>query len=140
MTELKFGLGLRKFNLNGQVEVFFNDTDADFVERLFNIFYGLDEKQSYYEKRVEKMADNKEIFAFMRELDGEIRGAIDDLFNEDVCKPLFGTMNVFALADGLPLWANLMLAVIDQVDTAFAREQKATNPRIQKYTAKWQRK
>ena len=129
MTELNFGLGLRKFNINGQVEVFFNDTDADFVERLFNIFYGLDEKQGYYEKRVEKMADNKEIFAFMREIDGEIRSAIDALFNAEVCKPLFGT-----------IWANLMLAVIEQVDTAFAREQKATNPRIQKYTAKWQRK
>ena len=32
---------------------------------------------------------------------------------------------------------NLMLAIMDEVDTTFAREQKATNPRIQKYTKKY---
>lgn len=140
MTELSFDLGLRSFNINGKVEVLFNDTDADFVERLFSIFFKLDDKQGYYEKRVETIADNKESFAFMREVDGEIRDDLNALFGKDVCTPLFGTMNTFALANGLPLWANLMLVVIDQVDTAFAREQKALNPRIQKYTAKWQKK
>ena len=48
-------------------------------------------------------------------------------------------MNVYALADGLPVWCNLMLAVIDQIDTTFSREQKRTNPRIAKYTDRWKK-
>ena len=140
MTELNFNTGKRVFNLNGAVEVSFNDTDAAFVEGLYNTFFRLDEKQERYKSRVEKMADKKEIFSLMRELDDEIREEINDLFEQDVCTPLFGRMNVFALADGLPLWANLMLAIMEQVDTGFAREQKAMNPRVQKYTSKWQRK
>ena len=32
-----------------------------------------------------------------------------------------------------------MLAVMDQIDTTFAREQKLTNPRIAKYTAKYKK-
>ena len=49
----------------------------------------------------------------------------------------FNTPNVYAMADGLPVWCNLLFAIMDEIDTSFAREQKATNPRIQKYTAKY---
>ena len=66
-----------------------------------------------------------------------MRDMIDGLFAKPVCADLFGTMNVYALADGLPVWCNLMLAVIDQIDTSFAAEQKKTNPRIAKYTDRW---
>lgn len=140
MTELNFNTGKRSFNINGVVEVSFNDTDASFVEKLYNVFEGLDAKQERYRSRAERTADKKEIFAVMRDMDREIKDDINNLFEKDVCSPLFGDMNVFALADGLPLWANLMLAIMEQVDSAFAREQNATNPRVQKYTAKWQRK
>lgn len=54
-----------------------------------------------------------------------------------VAQTRVGKMNVYALSDGLPVWVNLMLAVMDEIDTAFAREQKQTNPRIAKYTAKY---
>ena len=52
---------------------------------------------------------------------------------------LFGGMNVYALANGLPVWCNLMLAVMDEIDSSFAREQKATNPKLQKYLNKYQK-
>ena len=39
----------------------------------------------------------------------------------------------------LDVWTNFLLALMDETDSAFAREQKATNPRIQKYTAKYRR-
>ena len=45
----------------------------------------------------------------------------------------------YAMADGLHVWTNFLLALMDETDSAFAREQKATNPRIQKYTAKYRR-
>ena len=70
-----------------------------------------------------------------------MRELIDSVFDgTPVCTLLFGSMNVYAMASGLPVWANLMLAIMDEVDTAFAREQKATNPRVQKYMAKYRKK
>jgi hypothetical protein len=137
--ELQFDTGLVSYRLNGVCEIAFNPTDAAFVERLYDTFMALDKKQESYEERVSKMADKREVFAFLRERDAEMRQLIDDLFAAPVSGAVFGEMNVYALASGLPVWANLLLAVMDEVDTAFSREQKATNPRVQKYLAKYHR-
>lgn len=139
MKELNFDTGLVSYDLNGKVEVTFNPSDSNFVERLYSAFEGLDKKQEGYKATIEKMADKKEIFEFARERDAEMREIIDGLFCVPVSEALFGGMNVYALANGLPVWCNLMLAVMDEVDSTYAREQKATNPRIAKYTAKYQK-
>ena len=109
------------------------------MERLFHTFDALDQKQEAYKAEVERTADKREIFDVARRRDAEMRAMIDEVMGQPVCETLFGGMNVYAMADGLPVWANLLLAVMDEVDTTFAREQKATNPRIQKYTAKYHR-
>ena len=137
MKELSFATGLVTYDLNGAAQVTFNPTDSAFVERLFNTFDALDKKQEAYKAEVEKVADKREIFDIARRRDAEMRSMIDETMGQPVCEALFGGMNVYAMADGLPVWANLLLAVMDEVDTSFAREQKATNPRIQKYTAKY---
>lgn len=137
MSELNFETGLVTYNLNGVCEVRFNPTDSDFVERLFNAFDTLDKKQDRYKEEIDKISDKKEVFQIARERDAEMRGIIDGLFDAPVCDALFGKMNVYAVADGLPVWCNLMLAVMDEIDTTFSREQKRTNPRVAKYTAKY---
>lgn len=140
MKELNFDSGLVTYLLNGKCEVSFNPTDSNFVERLYNAFEDLDKKQEGYKAQIEKMADKREIFEFARERDAEMRAIIDGLFETPVSDALFGGMNVYAVANGLPVWCNLMLAVMDECDTTFSREQKATNPRIAKYTAKYQKR
>ena len=140
MKELNFESGLVTYSLNGKCEVTFNPTDSNFVERLYSAFEDLDKKQESYKAQIEKMGDKKEIFRFARECDAEMRGIIDDLFDVPVSDALFGGMNVYAIAAGLPVWCNLMLAVMDEIDTTFSREQKATNPRIAKYVAKYKKK
>lgn len=137
MKELVFDTGLVTFNINGACEVSFNPTDSSFAKRLFDAFDYLDGKQEAYRAEVEKLADKKKIFEVAKARDREMREIIDGVFETAVCDALFGTMNVYALADGLPVWANLILAVMDEIDTSFARERKVTNPRIQKYTAKY---
>lgn len=140
MKELNFETGLVTYDLNGKCEVSFNPTDSNFVERLYTAFEELDKKQEGYKAQVDKMADKKEIFEFARERDAEMRTIIDGVFDAPVSDALFGGMNVYAVAGGLPVWCNLMLAVMDEIDTTFAREQKSTNSRIAKYTAKYKRK
>ena len=137
MKELTFDTGLVTYKLNGTVEVAFNPTDAAFVERLFNTFDALDKADEARMDEAARTANAREIFDLARKRDGEMRGMIDDVLGQPVCDALFGSMNVYAAADGLPVWCNLMFAIMDEIDTSFAREQKATNPRIQKYTAKY---
>ena len=136
---LNFESGLVTYNINGKCQVSFNPTDSNFVERLYLAFEALDKKQESYKTQVEKLADKREIFDFARERDAEMRKIIDGLFDAPVSDSLFGGMSVYAVAGGLPVWCNLMMAVMDEIDTTFSREQKATNPRIAKYTEKYHR-
>lgn len=139
MQTLNFETGLVTFSLNGKCEVTFNPTDSTFVKRLFDAFETLDSRHEAYRAEVEKMADKRKIFEFTQERDKEMREVIDGFFETPVCDALFGSMNVYAMAGGLPVWCNLLLAIMDQIDTTFAKEQKATNPRINKYMAKYRR-
>lgn len=137
MPELKFETGIVDFSVNGKCAVSFNPTDTAFVEKLFNAFDTLDKRQDAYKTEVERTANKREVFETARKMDAEMREIIDGVFEKPVCADVFGSMSTYALADGLPVWANFILAVMDEVDTTFAREQKATNPRINKYTAKY---
>ncbi len=139
MAELNFSTGLVAFNINGAVELCFNPTDAAFVERLYSAFEALDKKQESYKKAVDGMKNSREIFDFARERDAEMRQILDTTLGAPVSDALFGDMNVYAMANGLPVWSNLLLALMDEIDSAFVREQKATNPRIAKYTAKYKK-
>lgn len=140
LNELNFDTGLREFSINGAIKVTFNPTDANFVEKLFSMFERLDKRQEDYEDRRSKTAGNRALFNLARERDTEMRNEIDSLFGLPVCGAVFGEMNVFAVASGLPVWSNLMLTIMDKIDTTFAREQKATNPRLAKYLNKYKKR
>ena len=135
---LSFDTGLVTYDLNGKCELSFNPTDSAFVERLFNTFDALDRKQEEYQAEVEK-AQKNEIFDIARKRDAEMRGMIDSALGCPVCDAVFGGMNVYALANGLPVWTNLLLAIMDEIDTSFSREQKLTNTRIRKYSEKYKK-
>ena len=127
--ELSFANGVQEYTVHGvkgDVIIRFNPTDGAFIQRLYNAFDTLDKKQDKYADEVQKCGDRVEIF--------NIAGRRDK-----VCDSIFGSMNLYAMADGLHVWTNFLLALMDETDSAFAREQKATNPRIQKYTAKYRR-
>lgn len=142
MTEIKFDTGLEEYTLKGvgEAKVYLNPTDTNFVERLFSTFEKLDTQQEEYKNEVNGAKDNKSIFEIARKRDAEMRVLIDGVFDADVCKPLFGSMNVYAMADGLPVWCNLMLAILDIVKESFDREQKAIDPRVEKFVKKYRKK
>ena len=135
---LSIETGIVTYDLNGKVKLSFNPTDSAFVERLFKTFDALDKKQEEYKAEVDK-AEKREIFAIARKRDAEMRELIDSALGVPVCDAVFGGMNVYALANGLPVWANLLLAIMDEMDTSFAAEQKKTNTRIRKYSEKYKK-
>ena len=140
MRELKFSDGIEEYRLNDRVSVRFNPTDVDFLEKLSSTFEKLDALQEETRKSRETITDDREVFPVARELDGKMRAVLNDLFGKEICEPLFGSMNVFASSGGLPVWANLMLAISDEVQSSMSSELAAREKRIEKYVKKYQEK
>lgn len=137
MNSLNISTGLTEFDLNGKVTVSFNPVDPAFMEKVFNTFDELDAKQDEAKELVEN-ADTKEAFKIMNDMNKEMRAKLEELFGIDVCTPLIGDGNIYALADGAPIWANILLAVVDTMELNMDKERKASKARLAKYTAKYE--
>ena len=64
---------------------------------------------------------------------------LDGLFNAPVCETVFGSMSLCAFANGFPVWLNLMLSILDEIEANIGDIQKQADPRIAKYKAKYQK-
>lgn len=137
--ELTLDDGLICLDINGKSETIFNPTDAGFIAKIFRVFDILDEKQGAFEERV-KNAQPREIFDVAREADAEMRELVDSVMGAGTCAAQFGDMNVYAYADGLPVWCNMLLAVMDRCEAEMVAQQKKTSTRLAKYTAKYGKK
>ncbi len=138
MRELRFEDGLEEYRLNDRVTVRFNPTDLVFLERVSSAFEKLDALQEEVRASREKITDEREVFPLARDLDGKMRSILNELFNDDVCTPLFGSMNLFASSSGLPVWANLMLAITEEVQNSMQDELQQREQRIAKYVSKYE--
>ena len=139
MKSLTFDSGIEEYDLDGKVSVKFNPTDVAFLEKLSDSFASLDLIQEEVKLSQEEITDEKDVFNLAKNLDQKMRDIINALFGQDVCTPLFGEMNLFASAGGLPVWANLMLAVADEVQNSMQGELKKREARIRKYTDKYKK-
>ena len=137
MKELSFDLGLIEYDLGGKVTVRINPTDVGFIEKLSESFASLDRIQEEIRQSKEEISDEKKVYRLAKNLDTRMREIINALFGQDVCTPLFGEMNLFASAGGLPVWANLMLAIAEEVEASMQGELKQREARIKKYTEKY---
>lgn len=136
MADIRFDTGLQSFQINDSVSVEFCPTDSDFAKKLWDLFEELEAKQHEYAKRSENETDAKKILDMASQFDKEIREKIDEIFGKPVCNDVFKT-NVLALGNGLPVWANLMLSVLDQMNAGFDLEKAKTNSRVRQYTERW---
>ena len=137
MKNLTFDNGIVEYDLGGKVTVRFNPTDVGFIEKLFESFASLDRIQEEIRQSKEEISDEKKVYRLAKNLDTRMREIINALFGQDVCTPLFGEMNLFASAGGLPVWANLMLAIAEEVEASMQGELKQREARIKKYTEKY---
>lgn len=134
---LTFDTGVVEYDVNGAATVRFNPTDIGFTERLYDAFTSLDARQDEFQRRIDEIGDDgPEMFAYAKERDAEMRGIIDGLLGEGVSDALFADMNCYALADGMPIWINLMFAIAEEVRDSFTAEQRKADPRMRKFDDK----
>lgn len=136
MADLQISTGVEEYTLNGKFKVILNPTDPAFVARLYNRFSELEERDKAWREKLNKL-DGAAVLNAWEEGDALFRGAIDDVLGDGCCAAVCGQTSVLAMADGAPIWMNILLTLIDAMDTAVAREQKATNPKLQKYLSKY---
>lgn len=138
MSELKFSTGLKTYTVNDCCEIQFNPSDSFFVERLFSTMEKLSKRQEDGEQENNTYADDPaKVFELARARDADMRMEIDSLFGKSVCDALFPGMDVYALADGLPLWTNFLMAIVDEIDESLAAQNKMADSRVAKYMAKY---
>ena len=136
MSELRFDTGLVNYKVNGVCDIAFNPTDTGFAEKIYAAFETLEKKQQEYNAEMNRIRGTAEIFDFARRIDLEMREMIDGVFGP-VCDKIFGQMNVYAMANGLPVWCNFMMAIIEVINETAEKEKKAMNPRVKKYMDKY---
>ena len=119
-------------------ELSFNPSDPAFADKLYTAFDALKKKQDARDNNVGRMS-GREMFDWMREMNAEMRETIDGVFDQPVCETLFGNVSVYASADGVPLWMNLMLAIMDELDDGIKREKAFHSEKLAKYTKKYNR-
>lgn len=138
MSQLNVATGLVTYTINGNCEISFNPADADFAGRVVGAFEKINDIC-----RKTKLDPERSVPEFMTttsKLDTEIRQEIDLLFGEPVCEKVFGRTNVISLANGLPIWANFLMAIIDEMDRAITAEKKQASPRAKHYIDKYEKK
>ena len=138
MRELNFNTGVESFPVNGVPDVLrFNPTDIELLRKIYVSMKDLEAKQK---ERNSAQSDSDNIIDTLnkaKQLDIEMRGIIDGVFGDGLCNKIFGDESLYASADGLPVWQNFILAVIDLFDEATKREAALSNEKIQKYVKKY---
>lgn len=144
MKDIVLDLGLEEYQLsdrNGKVRavVEFNPTDMYFVERLSNVFERMEGLQDKYKGQIEAAKDGVSAFNVARKIDADMHKIVDDLFGEKgITEKIYGKMSLYALgANQVPVWANLLLPIMDEVDGAVKAAQKESSPKLQEYLNKY---
>lgn len=136
---LSFDTGVVEYDINGAATVRFNPADMAFVDRVYQLFSDLEAQQDDFQNRVDETGeDGAALLAYASERDRDMRRLIDGLLGEGVSDALFADMNCYALADGLPVWINLMFAIAEEIKASFEEEQKKSDPRIRGYNKKYE--
>ena len=138
--ELNFANGVQSYTVNGVEDALrLNPTDAEMLQKIYLAMKDLEGKQKERANVEKRSEDIEETFFRLHALDQEMRGVLDILFGIGVCEKIFGEMSLYASADGLPVWENFILAVIDLFDDSVKREAALSDKRIQKHVQKYHR-
>lgn len=138
--ELNFANGVQSYTVNGVEDALrLNPSDAEMLRKVYLALKDLEEKQKKQAEAREESGDIQAVFDRLHALDQEMRGVLDGLFGDGLCEKIFGEMSLYASADGLPVWENFILAVIDLFDDSVKREAALLDKRIQKHVQKYHR-
>lgn len=139
MPNLSVNTGVVEYTLNDTVKLRINPTDPAFAKRIFGRFSELESEDKAWREKISNTNDAEELLRVYDEGDAMFRRAIDDTLGEGVADAVLGDVSALAFADGFPVWMNIFIAILDEMDVKVKQELKASNPRMEKYLKKYHR-
>lgn len=159
VREITFSDGFQTFSINGGYQIRFQPTDLQFAERIFAAMEDMGSIQARYAATEEDLPDvdldairedeetakryaeqTRARFDAFRQIDKDLRAKIDDLFGSGTAEGVFGGINLTAYADGLPVYLNFLLAVLDQFPEQAKQEAGLSDERLKAVTARYTQK
>ncbi len=139
MNNVNLNSTVEEFNVNDKVVLRINPADPEFVTRFNAAFKDLNAAQTEFSEAVQTATDEN-FFDIATAANTKMRKIINELFGEDVCTPIWGTMHLTAISDGLPQWFNLMMALVESINNSTKKVTAIRNKRLDAYLAKYQKK
>jgi len=126
MAGLQFDNGVKEFDVNGKATIRFNPLDTAFFQKVVALF----EKCENLTKNSDNTPEGIQI------LDQKIKSEINAVFGD--ISAIFDGVSSVAIAGGLPVWANFIIAVIDEIDETIKKPIEYS-PKVQKYLDKYKK-
>lgn len=143
-AELNIDDGLVAYSVNGgKATITFNPTDASFFKRLYDAFSKLSAMQdSVNEKHIDDAPEK--VYEAMNDISAQMKAQIDETLAPfcnvpSICEAVYGGMNLWAYSNGVPVWCNLVLSLIDTAEGAAAEQKTLSKTAMEKYTKKYHR-
>lgn len=156
---LSLDTGLKEYAVNNAV-IRMNPTDMTTAQAIFDAMEKMGGIQAKYAamgqddlpevdfdaisgdeaKAAEYAAQTQNRLDAFRQVDMELQAEIDSLFGEGTAQGVFGSMSLTAYADGLPVWLNLLLALLDQFPEAAKAQAGMSDERLKAVTARYTQK
>ena len=142
-AELNIDDGLVAYSVNGgKATITFNPTDASFFKRLYDTFSKLSAMQDSANKNVEDAPEK--VYEALNEISAQMKAQLDETLAPfcnvpSICEAVYGGMNLWAYSNGVPVWCNLVLSLIDTAEGAAAEQKTLSKTAMEKYTKKYHR-
>jgi hypothetical protein len=138
MGELNFQTGQKTYTVNGGAQITFEPADIKFANAVIAAFGHCFDISKAANITSDMSLD--ESYEATVKLESDIREEINRAFGYDVCAKVFPNMSVIAVADGLPVWTNFVMAVVDEIDIHAFEGQAKGRQRVQQYMEKYSAK
>lgn len=138
MGALSYTAGKREYTLPGGAVIYFDPCDSEFANKVVVAFRNCNKVQNSFPEKL--FTDLDEQLAFIQKMNADIREEIDRAFGEPVCDKACCGSSPISIADGLPVWMNFLMAVIDEIDANMPEGEKRSRARVQQYMNKYETK
>lgn len=138
MSELNFQTGVKSYTVNGGEEITFEPGSALFANKVISAFERCQEATR--NSGIDNAQDVEAACEATIALEKAVRAEINAAFGYDVCAKVFPGTSAIAIAGGLPVWVNFIMAVVDEIDCNMDDSQEKASERIRKYTDKYANK
>lgn len=138
MGTLSYNAGKREYTLPGGGVILFDPCDSEFANRVIVAFRNCQEVQKRFPK--EGFSDLDEQLSCIQGINNDIRKEIDSVFGEGAADKACCGSSPISISDGLPVWMNFLMAVIDEIDANMPEGEKRSRARVQQYMDKYNTK